>query len=104
MFVIVIHLASLFLGVQIIPNYVLLAVVTIPYVSYVSEAYIMSRKIKYGGVIAGSVTFFFFYLLFPIITKQSSSLLEVLTAIGQFLVAVFLTVVAVYIARRILER
>jgi putative membrane protein len=104
MFVVVIYLASLFLGVQIIPSYVLLAVVVIPYVSYISEVYIVSRKIRYGGIIAGGVTFFFFYLLFPVITKQVGSLLEVLTAIGEFMAAVFLTVVAVYIARRVLER
>ncbi|MGC9051961.1 DUF373 family protein [Pyrobaculum sp.] len=104
MFIVVIYLASLFLGVQIIPSYVLLAVAVIPYVSYVSEAYIVNRKIRYGGIIAGGVTFFFFYLLFPVITKQGSGLLEVLTAIGEFLAAVFLTVVAVYIARRVLER
>ncbi|AET31483.1 DUF373 family protein [Pyrobaculum ferrireducens] len=104
MFIVVIYLASLFLGVQIIPNYVLLAVVVIPYVSYVSEAYIINKKIKYGGIVAGGVTFSFFYLLFPVITKQEGNLVEVLTAIGEFLAAVFLIVVAVYIARRVLER
>ncbi|AAL63619.1 conserved hypothetical protein [Pyrobaculum aerophilum str. IM2] len=101
MFVIVLYLFSLFIGESWIPYYLLLAASILPYVSYITEAYFLTKRVKFGGIIAGGLTFSFFYFLFPLILNPRKGLVEILTAVGEFLAFVFAVVLAVYIARSI---
>jgi len=70
LFVLVIYIAQIILKVSLMPEYipqrlVVVAVSTLPFISYVAEGYLATRKVKYGGIVAGGTSFSFstFYYL-----------------------------------------
>ncbi|MFN7105505.1 MAG: multidrug ABC transporter permease, partial [Pyrobaculum sp.] len=74
----------------------------LPYISYLLEAYIKTRNVRYGGIVAGGVTFFFFYFLFPKLLMPYN-VAEVLWSTAMFLVAVFITVAITQAVRLMLK-
>ncbi|MFN3803972.1 MAG: DUF373 family protein [Pyrobaculum sp.] len=98
LFVIVLHITAVFAKVYLLPDYVTAAISILPYISYLLEAYVKTRSIRYGGIVAGGVTFFFFYFLFPKLLMPYN-VTEVLWSTAMFLVAVFITVAVTQVVR-----
>ena len=108
LFVLVIYIVQLILKVDLIPWYipqrlVVVAASTLPFVSYVVEGYFSTKKVKYGGVIAGGVSFSFFYFLLPVLL-ESRDFTEILLAVAQFLASTFIAILMTYFAMVLTRR
>lgn len=104
LFTIVVYMLSVFLHVMWIPEYVVLVMSILPFVSYLTEAYFIYRKIKFGGIVAGVATASFFYFLFPVLVKPSKDLAEILIAVALFMASTFIVIVTTYILKLVIQR
>ena len=99
LFAIVYHVVFTIIGSSILPNYLAVIVVALPFVSYVAESYVKTKSIRYGGVVAGSIASSFFYFIFPKITKPIIDVFEFMFSIIQFLSVVFIITILVYLLK-----
>ncbi|ABL88812.1 Protein of unknown function DUF373 [Pyrobaculum islandicum DSM 4184] len=104
LFTIVVYMLSVFLHVMWIPEYVVLVMSILPFVSYLTEAYFIYRKIKFGGIVAGVATASFFYFLFPVLVKPSKDLAETLIAVALFMASTFIVIATTYILKLVIQR
>jgi putative membrane protein len=108
LFVLVIYIAQVILKVSLMPEYipqrlVVVAVSTLPFISYVVEGYLATRKVKYGGIVAGGTSFSFFYFLLPALV-ENRGFAEVLFAVALFLASTFAVILATYFVRILTRR
>jgi putative membrane protein len=108
LFVLVIYIAQIILKVSLMPEYipqrlVVVAVSTLPFISYVAEGYLATRKVKYGGIVAGGTSFSFFYFLLPALV-ENRDFAEVLFAVALFLASTFAVILATYFVRILTRR
>ena len=108
LFVLVIYIAQIILKVSLMPEYipqrlVVVAVSTLPFISYVAEGYLATRKVKYGGIVAGGTSFSFFYFLLPALV-ENRGFAEVLFAVALFLASTFAVILATYFVRILTRR
>jgi putative membrane protein len=108
LFVLVIYIAQIILKVSLMPEYipqrlVVVAVSTLPFISYVAEGYLATRKVKYGGIVAGGTSFSFFYFLLPVLV-ENRGFAEVLFAVALFLASTFAVILATYFVRILTRR
>lgn len=104
LFVIVLYIVTTLTGQVVVPEYALVVVAVLPYVSYFAESYFSTKKVRFGALAAGGVTFSFFYFLLPALLKPGRDLLEILTAVGFFVAAALAVTVVVYILRKLYKR
>jgi putative membrane protein len=76
---------------------------TLPFVSYVVEGYFSTKKVKYGGIIAGGISFSFFHFLLPVLL-ESRDFTEILLAVAQFLGSTFIVTIMTYFVRVLTRR
>lgn len=108
LFVLVIYIAQVILKVSLMPEYipqrlVVVAVSTLPFISYVVEGYLATKKVKYGGIVAGGTSFSFFYFLLPALV-ENRGFAEVLFAVALFLASTFAVILATYFVRILTRR
>lgn len=108
LFVLVIYIAQIILKVSLMPEYipqrlVVVAVSTLPFISYVAEGYLATKKVKYGGIVAGGTSFSFFYFLLPALV-ENRDFAEVLFAVALFLASTFAVILATYFVRILTRR
>jgi putative membrane protein len=108
LFVLVIYIAQVILKVSLMPEYipqrlVVVAVSTLPFISYVAEGYLATKKVKYGGIVAGGTSFSFFYFLLPALV-ENRDFAEVLFAVALFLASTFAVILATYFVRILTRR
>jgi len=108
LFVLVIYIAQIILKVSLMPEYipqrlVVVAVSTLPLISYVVEGYLATKKVKYGGIVAGGTSFSFFYFLLPALV-ENRDFAEVLFAVALFLASTFAVILATYFVRILTRR
>ena len=108
LFVLVIYIVQLILKVDLMPWYipqhiVLVVMSTLPFMSYVVEAYFSTKKIKYGGIIAGGISFSFFYFLLPVLL-ENRDFTEILLAVAKFLASTFIVTLMTYFVRVLTRR
>jgi len=108
LFILVIYISQIIIKVSLLPEYipqrlVVVAVSTLPFISYVVEGYLATRKVKYGGIIAGGVSFSFFYFLLPVLI-ENRGFTEVLFAVALFLASTFTVILAAYFVRFLTRR
>ena len=104
LFVIVIHIISIALNTILMPEYLVTIAAVMPYASYITEAYVKNKSVKYGGILAGAVTFAFFYLLYPKLLSPQRDFIEVFFAFAQFLTVVLMSTILVYVVRAMRRR
>ncbi len=99
LFVIIIYIVNVFIQAYTIPYFIPLAASLTPYISYVLEAYLRDKRVRYGGITAGGITFSFFYFLLPKLLPPAS-FAEVLQSTMLFLMSVLVFVLVIQIVRR----
>ncbi|MEM1662577.1 MAG: DUF373 family protein [Pyrobaculum sp.] len=103
LFIIVLYLITTFGGQSLVPEYVLVTASILPYVSYIIESYISTKKIRYGALAAGGITFSFFNFLLPTLLKQNRDVFEILVAAAIFITFSLAVSITVYLLRKIFK-
>jgi len=93
------HIVFTIIGSSILPDYLAVIVATLPFVSYVTESYIRTKSVRYGGIVAGSIASSFFYFIFPKITKPIIDIFDLMFSIAQYISTIFIIIILVYLLR-----
>lgn len=101
LFLLFTYLTSLALGSPLFQGYeyIITVALTFPFISYTVESYIASRKVKYGGIMAGGVTISFFYFLFPRLINVQRDIIDILFGLLLFVISIFIIYIIIYFIR-----